>query len=56
MTHVTHVGLDKHLQEQPGDEEINALKQETANISSKNQENNQKITAQIDEKDSQSSQ
>ena len=58
MAHVTHVGLDKHLQEQPANKEINTFKQDNANnanISNKNQENNEKIAAHTDEKDIQSS-
>jgi hypothetical protein len=52
---VTHVGLDRHLQEQLEDKEINTLEQENTNISNKNQENNEKITAHTDEKYSQPS-
>jgi hypothetical protein len=32
MTHMTHVGLDKHLQEQPEDNEINISEHENTNI------------------------
>ena len=55
MTHMTHVGLDKHLQGQSGYKEINTSEHENANISNKNHENNEKIVAHIDEKNSQSS-
>jgi hypothetical protein len=53
MTDMTHVGLDRHLQEQSVDKEIKVSQQENANISNKNQENNEKIAAQKDEKESQ---
>jgi len=53
MTHMIHVGLDKHLQEQPEDKEINVPVPESTNISNKSQENNEKIPAQKDEKGSQ---
>jgi hypothetical protein len=53
MTHMTHVGLDKHMQEQADEKEINGLKQENANISNKNKENNEKIADQEEEKSSQ---
>ena len=55
MTHMTHVGLDKHLQEQHEDNEIASSEHENANISNKKLENNEKIAVQINEKDSQSS-
>jgi Bifunctional DNA primase/polymerase, N-terminal len=55
MTHMTHVGLDMHLQEQPGGKEINISKQENTNISNKRPENNENTVAQGDEKGSQSS-
>ena len=47
---MTHVGLDKHLQEQHGDKEIVASEHENTNISNKNLGNNEKIPAQTDEK------
>jgi hypothetical protein len=52
---MTHVGLDKHLQEQSGHNEINTSEHENTNISTKKAENNEKVAAQIDEIDSQSS-
>jgi hypothetical protein len=55
MTHMTHVGLDKHLQEQPQDKEIIASEQINANISNRMLENNEKITFQDKVKDSPSS-
>ena len=55
MTHMTHVGLDKHLQEQPQDKEIIASEQINANISNRILENNEKITCQDKVKDSPSS-
>jgi hypothetical protein len=48
MTHVTHVGLDKHLQEQPRDNETNTSEHENTNIS-------EKITSKDVIKDSRSS-
>jgi hypothetical protein len=50
MTHMTHVGLDKHLQEQPEDKEIAASEHEDTNISSIMPENNEKISTQKHEK------
>jgi hypothetical protein len=41
---MTHVGLDKHLKEQPSDKEITTYEQINANISNKMLENNEKIT------------
>ena len=55
MTHMTHVGLDQHLQEQHMDKETIASEQENTSISNKKLENNEKTLAQIDEKGSQSS-
>jgi hypothetical protein len=49
MTHMTHVGLDKHLQEQPVDKEITCSEHENTNISKQNTENNEKIAAHTDE-------
>ncbi|MFL6319620.1 MAG: hypothetical protein ACJ72Q_04035 [Nitrososphaeraceae archaeon] len=44
LPHMTHVGLDKHLKEQPSDKEITTYEQINANISNKMLENNEKIT------------
>jgi hypothetical protein len=52
---MTHVGLDKHLQEEPQDREITASEQINANISNIMLENNEKITCQDKVKDSPSS-
>jgi hypothetical protein len=46
MTHMTHVGLDKHLHEQPNDKEIDISEHENRNISNKKPENNEKIPTQ----------
>jgi hypothetical protein len=53
MTHMTHVGLDKHLQERPEDNGIVTSGHNNTNISNKNQENNEKIADQEEEKGSQ---
>jgi hypothetical protein len=50
---MTHVGLDKHLQEQADDKEINVSEHESTKTSNKNQENNEKIADQEEEKGSQ---
>jgi hypothetical protein len=55
MTHMTHVGLDKHLQEQPEDKEIVSSEHDNTNISNKKADNDEKIISQNDEKSSQSS-
>jgi hypothetical protein len=54
VAHVTHVGLDKHLQEHSDDKEFTASKHENANIYNEETENNEKITSQKDGKGSQS--
>ncbi|MFL6472862.1 MAG: hypothetical protein ACJ71H_18680 [Nitrososphaeraceae archaeon] len=55
MTHMTHVGLDKHLQEQPEGKESVDSQHENTNISNKKPEDKEKITSQDDRKDGQSS-
>ncbi|MFL6431363.1 MAG: hypothetical protein ACJ71X_07895, partial [Nitrososphaeraceae archaeon] len=50
LPHMTHVGLDKHLKEQPSDKEITTYEQINANISNKMLENNEKITCGDDVK------
>jgi hypothetical protein len=50
MTHVTHVGLDKHLEEQNEGEEIAISNQENTNILNKNTEDNEKSASGEDGK------
>jgi hypothetical protein len=52
---VTHVGLDKHLQEQYEHKEITTPELKNTNISNENIEDNKKITSEEYEKESQPS-
>jgi hypothetical protein len=55
MTHMTHVGLDKHIEERSEDEKIVISKQENTNIHIKNTVENEKSTSGEDGKGDQAS-